>query len=157
MQQTLRCINDVSAHPLNLVSQSQLKSKSHGRRGAGQERMEDVEGSEGLESNGFPVETGKGKVSPCARDLVAECRRCGTVVCRVRAFLFLFLEKKPRCIVGLLFLNFEEVCSLFALTLHPILRALLFFIPSYMSLSRSYLSFPSPHRLYHLWYHDKNH
>lgn len=28
---------------------------------------------------------GTGKVGNCARDMVGECRRCGTIVCRVRA------------------------------------------------------------------------
>lgn len=33
-----------------------------------------------------------GKSGSCARDMVAECRRCAKVVCRVRFSLFLFLS-----------------------------------------------------------------
>lgn len=32
-----------------------------------------------------------GKSGECARDLVSECRRCGTVVCRVRSIIFTWL------------------------------------------------------------------
>jgi hypothetical protein len=44
----------------------------------------------------------RGKTGQCARDLVSECRRCGTVVCRVSWFLCylgvvvkLLLKRKP--------------------------------------------------------------
>ena len=40
-------------------------------------------------TNGDYVPSGRltsGKVGQCARDKVGECRRCGTIVCRVRSF-----------------------------------------------------------------------
>lgn len=32
-----------------------------------------------------------GKVSRCARDMVAECQQCGTVVCRVSPLLYVII------------------------------------------------------------------
>ncbi len=49
-------------------------------------------GSGGLADGPVVRRLGRGKVGPCARDMVGECRRCRTVVCRVSS-QFSFFQK----------------------------------------------------------------
>lgn len=68
-----------------------MGSLSLGLRRFEHEMMED-QSDEEVEEDTYSFH-GVGKRWPCARDLVAECRRCGTVVCRVSHFFpLIFLQ-----------------------------------------------------------------
>lgn len=71
VKQTLRCVNDDVDTGIQPGGLGQLRN--HLSNGSNTSRA-------------WEGRLTSGKVSRCARDLVGECRRCGTVVCRVRAY-----------------------------------------------------------------------
>lgn len=99
MHQTLHCVNDATSRRRRLRPprlESELESAPQSQPlGEVIESREDGDEEEEYEMNsvvGFSMGFGathRRGTRPCARDLVAECRRCGTVVCRVSSLFFL--------------------------------------------------------------------
>jgi len=73
VRQTLRCVNDEDDAGTPLTYETR-RTRAHLDTGSNATRA-------------WEGRLTSGKVSRCARDLVGECRRCGTIVCRVCQYL----------------------------------------------------------------------
>ena len=121
MHQTLRCIYDVSARSSGLKV---MEAEDEDEDDKDRDKDEDEEmNQEGHDRYVFPMRRGRSIMSPCARDFVAECRRCAKVVCRV---------------------SFSSLYS-FGLWGSSCFCLLLSFIPSRLSVSNLHRPFPTLH------------